>query len=137
MNNPLNTIFKPVNRTKFKKILETQTRPFPNNKINRIQVRYQTVFSRIMDIFSKSIFYNKEFLPRMNQRKKFMKINNKIFGKKVEPLTQEEQLIPEVPLIQKGGNIYDLDNMAESILNNVDDFIRFLYFFGYPLLSYR
>ena len=90
MNNPLNTIFKPVNRTKFKNILETQTRPFPNNKINRIQVRYQTVFSRIMDIFSKSIFYNKEFLPRMNQRKKFMKINNKIFGKKVEPLTQEE-----------------------------------------------
>jgi hypothetical protein len=90
MNNPLNTIFKPVNRTKFKNILETQTRPFPNNKINRIQARYQTVFSKIMAIFNTSIFYNKEFLPRMNQRKKFMKINNKIFGKKVEPLTQEE-----------------------------------------------
>ena len=90
MNNPLNTIFTPVNRTKFKKILETQTRPFPNNKINRIQARYQTVFSRIMDIFSKSIFYNNEFLPRMNQRKKFMKINNKILGKNVKPLKKEE-----------------------------------------------
>ena len=90
MNNPLNTIFKSENKIKLKTILEAQTRPFPNNKINRIQVRYQTVFSRIMDIFSKSIFYNKEFLPRMNQRKKFMKINNKIFGKRVEPLTQEE-----------------------------------------------
>ena len=88
MNNPLNTIFKPVNRTKFKNILETQTRPFPNNKINRIQARYKTVFSRIMTIISESKFYHDVFLPRMNQRTKFMKINNKILGKKNELLKQ-------------------------------------------------
>ena len=88
MSNPLNTIFKPVNRNTFKTLLETQTRPFPNNKINRIQARYNTVFSKIMDIFNKSNFYKDIFLLRMNQRTKFMKINNKIFGKKNELLEQ-------------------------------------------------
>jgi len=90
MNNPLNTIFKSENKRKLRTLLETQTRPFQNNKINRIQARYQTVFSQIMSIFTESKFYNDVFLPRMKQRRQFMKINNKILGKKVEPLTQEQ-----------------------------------------------
>jgi hypothetical protein len=98
MNNPLNTIFKPENKSKLKTLLGTQTqtqtqtqiRLFPNNKINRIQVRYQTVFSKIMSIFTKSKFYNDVFLPRMKQRRQFMRINNKILGKKNELLTQRQ-----------------------------------------------
>jgi hypothetical protein len=45
-------------------------------------------------------------------------------------LEQEDPLQQEEVLIQKGGNIYDTDTMSESILNNVDDLIRFLYFFA-------
>jgi hypothetical protein len=90
MNNSLNTIFKSENKSKLKKLLETQTRPFQNNIINRIQARYQNVFSQIISIFTESKFYREVFLPRMKQRTKFMKINNKILGKKVEPLTQEQ-----------------------------------------------
>jgi len=88
-NNPLNTILKSENKTKLKTILGKQIGPFSNNKINKIQARYQTVFSRIMSIFNESIFYRNVFLPRMDKRTKFMKINNKILGKKVEPLTKK------------------------------------------------
>lgn len=88
--NPLYTIFKPENKSKLKTLLEIQTRPFAKNKINRIQVRYQTVFSQIMSIFTESKFYREVFLQRMKQRTKFMKINNKIFGKKDELLKQRQ-----------------------------------------------
>ena len=99
-NNPLNTILKPVNRIKFKNRLKTQTRPFQNNEINRIQARYQNVFSQIISIFTQSKFYNEVFLPRMNQRNAFMKINNKILGKKDELLKQRQYEI----LAKKIGN---------------------------------
>ena len=56
INNPLNTIFKSKNKSKLKTLLETQIRPFQNNEINRIQARYQNVFSQIMSIFSESKF---------------------------------------------------------------------------------
>jgi hypothetical protein len=87
-NNPLNTIFKSKNKNKLKTILGKQIGTFSNNKINKIHARYQTVFSQIMSIFNESIFYRNVFLPRMDKRTKFMKINNKILGKKVEPLTK-------------------------------------------------
>ena len=88
MNNPLNTILKSDNKTKLKTLLGKQIGTFSNNKINKIQARYQTVFSRIMSIFNESEFFREVFLPRMYQRKQFMKINNKILDKKVEPLTK-------------------------------------------------
>jgi hypothetical protein len=100
MSNPLNTIFKSENKIKLKTLLETQTRPFSNNKINRIQARYQTVFSQIMAIISESKFYHDVFLPRMNQRTKFMKINNKILGKNDELLKERQYDI----LSKKLGN---------------------------------
>ena len=99
-NNPLNTIFKSENKSKLTNLLQKQIELFPNNKINRIQARYQTVFSQIMIIFSESKFYNKVFLPRMNERKQFMKINNKILGKKDELLKQRQYEI----LAKKIGN---------------------------------
>ena len=89
-SNPLNTIFKSENKTKLKTLLETQTRPFQTNEINRIQKRYQTVFLKIMSIFTQSKFYREVFLPRMNQRKAFMKINNKILGKNDKLLTPRQ-----------------------------------------------
>ena len=84
-NNPLNTIFKSKNKSKLKTLLETQIRPFQNNEINRIQARYQNVFSQIMSIFSESKFYHDVFLPRMSKRNAFMRMNRKFM-----PLTQEQ-----------------------------------------------
>ena len=52
MNNPLNTIFKSENKTKLGTLLIKQIGTFSNNKINKIQSRYQTVFSR--SIFRKN-----------------------------------------------------------------------------------
>lgn len=126
MNNPLNTIFKSENKSKLKTLLETQTRPFQNNKINRIQARYQTVFSEIMSIFTESKFYHDIFLPRIKQRPKFMKINNKILGKKVEPLTQEQ--FEEQKKKLQINNTYDEYSSRQDIplfiyiTNNPDQF---------------
>ena len=83
INNPLNTIFKSKNKSKLKTLLETQKVSVSNNKINNIQTRYQTIFSKIMSIFTESKFYIEIFLPRMDKRTSFMRMNRKF-----TPLTQ-------------------------------------------------
>jgi len=100
MNNPLNTIFKSESSNKLKTLLETQKVSVSNNKINNIQTRYQTVFSKIMSIFTESKFYNDVFLPRMYKRKSLIRMNRKF-----TPLTQEQ--FEEQQLKLKINNTYD------------------------------
>jgi len=99
MNNPLNTIF--TNKTKLKPLLEKQIGTFPNNKINIIHTQYQKVFSRMMTIFNESIFYNEVFLPRMNKRTSFMRMNRKF-----TPLTSEK--------FEKQKEILKINNTYEN-----------------------
>jgi len=49
-------------------------------------------------------------------------------GGEEEPLVEDEPLVAEE---QMGGNIYNFSDMADSIFDNVDDLIRFMYFFQY------
>ena len=106
MSNPLNTIF--TNKTKLKPLLEKQIGTFPNNKINIIHTQYQKVFSRMMTIFNESIFYNKVFLPRMNKRTSFMRMNRKF-----TPLTSEK--FEEQKEILKINNTYENYSFRQEI----------------------
>jgi hypothetical protein len=105
-NNPLNTIF--TNKTKLKSLLEKQIGTFPNNKINIIHNRYQEVFSRMMTIFNKSIVFREVFLPRMDKRTKFMRMNRKF-----TPLTSEK--FEEQKEILKINNTYDKYSSRQDI----------------------
>jgi hypothetical protein len=92
MNKPLSTIFKhnDLKITKFSNL--TKQSSFLNDIQNESDMKnllkrshYDTVFSEIMHYFNKSTFYNKVFLPRMDKRTKFMRMNRKF-----TPLTQEQ-----------------------------------------------
>ena len=87
INNPLHTILK-IN--KFSNLTSKNSNyinQFKNNEMKNLHKRlhYYGVFMEITIHFEKSIFYIKEFLPRMDKRKSFMRMNRKF-----TPLTQEQ-----------------------------------------------
>jgi len=106
MNNTLNTIF--TNKTKLKPLLEKQIGTFPNNKINIIHTQYQKVFSRMMTIFNESIVFREVFLPRMDKRTSFMRMNRKF-----TPLTSEK--FEEQKEILKINNTYENYSFRQEI----------------------
>jgi hypothetical protein len=105
-NSPLNTIF--TNKTKLKLLFKKQKVQVPNIKINIIHNRYQEVFSRMMTIFNKSIVFREVFLPRMDKRTKFMRINRKF-----TPLTSEK--FEEQKEILKINNTYEQYSFRQDI----------------------
>ena len=78
-NSPLHTILK-IN--KFSNLTQRNrsfVNKFPENKMENLTKRshYHTVFLPIMRHFNKSKFYNEIFLPRMDKRTIFMRMNQK------------------------------------------------------------
>ena len=87
MSNPLHTILK---IDKFSNLTSKKTNymnQFKNNEMNNLYKRhhYYGVFIEITTHFEKSKFYKEVFLPRMDKRTKFMRMNRKF-----TPLTNEE-----------------------------------------------
>jgi len=102
-NSPLHTILK---ITKFSNLTQrnsSYSNKFPNESDMKSLLKrshYDTVFSKIMYYFNKSTFYNEVFLPRMDKRTKFMRMNRKF-----TPLTQEQ--FEEQKEILQINNTYD------------------------------
>lgn len=102
-NSPLHTILK-IN--KFSNLTQRNSsflNKFPKESDMKNLLKrshYDTVFSKIMYYFNKSTFYNEVFLPRMDKRTKFMRMNRKF-----TPLTQEQ--FEEQKEILQINNTYD------------------------------
>ena len=83
---------------------------FHNSEIKNLHKRfhYYNVFMEITGYFEKSKFYNEVFLPRMDKRTKFMRMNRKF-----TPSTQDE--FEERKEILKINNTYDKYSSRQDI----------------------
>lgn len=86
-NNPLHTILKIDKFSNLTSKKLNYINQFENKEINHLIKRYHYygVFMEITRHFEKSKFYKEVFLPRMDKRTKFMRMNRKF-----TPLTKEE-----------------------------------------------
>ena len=102
MNNPLHTILKINKFSNLTNKSSNYINKFKNNEQYNFLKRqhYYLVFMEITRYFEKSKFYDKVFLPRMDKRTKFMRMNRKF-----TPLTREE--FEEQKEILKINNTYD------------------------------
>lgn len=87
MNNRVHTILKINKFSNLTSKNPNYVNQFSNNEINNLpkRIQYHIVFMEITRHFEKSIFYTDVFLPRIDKRTKFMRMNRKF-----TPLTQLE-----------------------------------------------
>jgi hypothetical protein len=110
INNPLHTILKINKFSNLTSKTGNYINTFDNSEIKNLEKRtyYFYVFMEIIGHFEKSKFYDKEFLPRMDKRTKFMRMNRKF-----TPLTREE--FEEQKEILKINNTYDEYSRRQDI----------------------
>lgn len=110
MNSPLHTILKIKKFSNLTNKSSNYINKFSENKMKNLDKRdrYYIVFIEITRYFETSKFYREVFLPRMDKRTSFMRMNRKF-----TPLTQEQ--FEEQKKILKINNTYDEYSSRQDI----------------------